>query len=168
MTTPDRDGTVATYGGPWFNAAPVVDPTRDAPDFGFNQALESLAQMTMTCPRCVCRITWNGTSAPTLVSHMAMWGNLPGVAPVPSRLGVGSGLITWPTTVQDSIQIGQPGYNPSGHTVGLLYARGDAEGTTYVKVQATGGGTNLVTFALLNTAGSAFDPSGVNLVIFGY
>lgn len=170
MTAPERDGSLVTYGGPFRDYAPQVDPTTDPSSTGFNQMLDSVAQMTNMATRAWARFTPAGTGTPVLAAsgaqHWALWGNSPAVAPTPSRSNVGLYVLTWPSTVSDNIPSGQQGFF-GPHTVNFLAADGQAESQTFYHVQCLATG-NSVTVQILNTSGSGVDPSGVTFFIKAY
>jgi len=151
--------SLATYGGAINDYSPVVDPTVDRSAAGMNPALAATASMTHTAPRAWCRFTLNGTAAPVLVAHDAMWGNGIAVAPVVVRTGTGTVTVTWPTTVQDEIQVGAPGY--TGPTpLNLRGGWANARGTTAYQRNLDVTSANVATLYVFNAAGSAADTAG--------
>jgi hypothetical protein len=157
MTLPDVD-TLNTYGGGLFDYAPVVDPTRDRPASGANQAYESVAAMTHTNWRSWVRFTLNGSATPVLVAHDANWGNAIGVAPTFTRTSAGIYTVTWPATVNDEIPNGVPGFS-TGHTVNFRASTGNVRAVaTPFDIFCTPTSANIVTVRIFNAAGSAADP----------
>lgn len=128
MTLPDID-SLATLGGALNNLSAVENPLTDRDAAGANQAYANAAAMTHTLIRAWAHITLNGSAAPTLVAHDAVWGNAIGVAPVLAHVTTGIVSLTWPTTVFDEIPNGAPGYT-GAHTVNLRAGWGNARAAT--------------------------------------
>jgi hypothetical protein len=163
MTSPDRD-VLTTYGSPYANYQPVVDPTVDADAGAYNKLAESVAQMTQTKIQAWARIQTNNTSAPTLLSHWALWGNAPGVAPVPTWSATGTYLITWPTTVNDGIQSGQAGFT-GPHTVNMVSGWGSAESGTFWQIQGSAA-SNIATVYAFDHTLVKVDSTGLIIIFF--
>lgn len=149
----------ATYGGGLNDYSPVVDPSTDRPAAGANAAYAATAGMTHTAPRAWCRVTLNGSAAPVLVAHDAIWGNSVAVAPVLARTGVGTVTSTWPTTVSDEITAGQPGYTgplPLNLRAGWAQNRGTTLYHRIIDITSA----NVATLRVFNAAGSSADTAG--------
>lgn len=145
-----------TYGGGLFDYSPIIDSTRDRPAAGANAAYAAVAGMTHTGPRAWARFTLNGAAAPTLVAHDAMWGNTIAVQPTIARTGVGLVTITWPTTVQDEITVGTPGYTgplPLNLRSGWANARGTVAYQRNLDITSA----NVATLHVFNAAGTIAD-----------
>ena len=150
---------LTTYGGALNDYSPVVDPTTDRPAAGANACYSAVAGMTHTGTRAWCRFTLNGSAAPVLIAHDAMWGNSIAVAPVVARTGTGTVTITWPTTVQDEIPVGAPGYTgplPTNLRAGWASNRG----TTAYQRTFDITSANVATLHVFNAAGSSADTAG--------
>jgi hypothetical protein len=113
---------LATYGGPLKNYSATVDSSTDRPDAGANPAYADVAAMTHCAPRAIVRFRPVGSGTPILVSWDAVWNNGNNAAPVVSRAGAGSYLITFPATVLDEIPSGSPGSTPGGIALNLRMA----------------------------------------------
>lgn len=145
-----------TYGGALNDYSPVVDPTTDRPAAGANASYAAVAGMTHTAIRAWARFTWNATTV-TLVAHDALWGNTLSVAPVVAHTGTGIVTVTWPTTVQDEIPVGAPGYTgplPLNLRAGFGNLRVVA---TAFDVFVTPTSANVATVKLFNVAGTIAD-----------
>lgn len=157
----------STYGGGLFDYSPVVDPTRDRPAAGANAAYTATAEMTLTAVRARATFTVNGAVAPVLVSHNALWGNSLAVAPVPVRTSAGIYTVTWPTTVQNQITIGTPGYTgPLPLNLVSGWANLQVVATAFdLFVVLTS--ANVATVKCFSVAGSLADPSvATNIDVF--
>jgi hypothetical protein len=165
ITFPDRDG-IATFGGPWRNLSPVVDPTTDASDAGINQMAEDVAAMTQMCPRAAAQFVCASSNAPSLLSHQAGWGNLPQVAPSVARTGVGTYTVAWPPTVNDEITSG-PGFT-SPHALGLIFGWANAVASAaFWHPQVVMTAANVATIYLYNSTLALADPaSGPAFTVF--
>ena len=105
--------SAGTYGGAGlvdYAGQAVIDPTTDRSASGVNPLVSDVAGMTHTAIRAWVRLTTNGVSAPSLVSSDATWQATSYAPPTVSRSGYGLLLITWPTTVNDEVPPGAPGY----------------------------------------------------------
>jgi len=148
--------TLASYGGGLNDYSPVVDPTVDRPAAGANAAFAATAGMTHTCGRAWVRFTWNGSTL-TLVAHDAMWGNTVSVQPVLAHTGTGIVTVTWPTTVQDEIQSGQPGYT-GPLPLNLRAGHANCRSTTAFQRNVNVTSANVATLYVFNAGGSPADP----------
>lgn len=150
MTLPDVDSTT-TYGGELFDYTASVDPTTDRPAAGANPAYTSVAMMTHTVPRALARFSPQGSGTPILAAAGfqwdAVWKAATGTAPVLAHTGTGTHTITFPTTVNDEIAAGQPGYLAAGHTVNFRMAMPSVEpgSTTLWQVSAVVTSPNVIT-----------------------
>ena len=82
MTTPllPEIADPTTFGGPFANHAPVVDPTTDM-DASYQNLLNAqVAMLSHTAPRAWVRCTVSG-GVVTVADHDAVWGNTSGVKP---------------------------------------------------------------------------------------
>lgn len=148
--------SLASYGGALTDYSPVIDPTTDRPAAGANAAYSAAAGMTHTGIRAWAEFTWNGSTL-TLVAHDAMWGNTLAVAPALAHTATGTATITWPTTVQDEIPSGSPGYTgplPLNLRAGFANVRGATAFQHGVSISSA----NVATLNLFNASGSAADP----------
>lgn len=166
MSGTDVD-TLATYGGGLQDYSPPIDPTTDRGATGANQAYAAIAGLTHCGPHTMARITWNGTSAPSLVSHDEAWNNGSNVAPVPARTGVGLGTLTYPTNLVDEIPSGVPGHAAGGHNTNIRFAWGNSENlaTLYI-ISASVTAPNVISFSINQIAGPV-DPNPTTFAIFG-
>ena len=165
MTAPDRD-TIATYGGPYNDYAPTIDPTVDASSAGFNPMLANVAMILNTAVRAWVRFQPQGTGTPNLISHWAMWGTGAGVAPVIARTTTGTYTVTWPAVVQDQVPQGYLGY-VGNHTTNLLASSGQTEGSTFFVVQGSAN-ANVGTYYIFNGSNALDDPNGPTIFVVAY
>lgn len=137
-----------------------VDPTTDWDAAGANKMISDAAQMTQTAIRAIVAMTLNGTSAPVLVSHAAMWGNAPGVAPTLAYGGsTGVYTATWAANQVDAF----------GNAIALNFRYAlhptvtDAAFGGIVRAARTA--PNVVTLYSFNSSGAATTLTGVNIVV---
>ena len=175
MTLPSRD-SISTYGGGvpgagYNDYSPVIDPTTDVPAAGLNQALSNIAMLTRTTPRCMARWEPLGTGTPTLLTHMALWGNSVGVAPVVAYGGsTGLYTITWPFTVTDDLTVSTaPGY-VGPQALNLIQAHGQCESITVIYHVQCVAVANVVYFSVwLPNTGALVSPNATaNFSVWGY
>lgn len=160
MAFPSVDA-VQTYGGPFANSAPVVDPTTDQDAAAYNAHAASTAAMTATCGQAWARfVTAATTGAMALAasnSNNAAWGNAPAQRPTLARSALGVFTVTWPTTIVDGVGVTQ--------TVNLRrVASVLIEGATlsgFAQAAVTSG--NVVTVYTFTTAFAASDLVGVTV-----
>lgn len=162
---PDID-SLATYGGPLANFAPVVDPTTDEDAAWRNLYAMNVAMLGHTAPRALRSFVGHATAPTDPVSgfvHDALWGNS---APVKSTVakdgGAGTGRYTstWPTTIVDELGV--------THTINLRRAHAWAEGSTAYHCQAEISSANVVMVRVTDMAGAAADAAGVTINIVAY
>ena len=102
--------TLGTYGAPYGNYSPVVDPTTDVDASCGNKWLAATSGMTNTSFKAWAHLTLNGSATPVLVAHTENWA--PGTtAPVPAYSTTGTFTLTYSTTVSDEIPFGYAGYS---------------------------------------------------------
>ena len=154
---PGAPSSIADYGLPTAGFSDylvgIVDPTTDQPAAAFNTSASDLALLTQTPIKAYATIALAGVATPTLVSHNAMWGNAPGVAPVIARTGVGVNTITWAATQLDALS--------NVRTLNFAIAWGDIDSATFLgfaRVVRTG--PNVVTVYAFSTAFVAADLTG--------
>lgn len=155
---PDIDD-LDTYGGELEDYAPAEDPTTDRSADAANQAFGSAAAATQVIPRAWARLVTHATT-PTLATSNNCDGTWPNVAdnrPTPSRSATGVFVLTWPTTVLDSLG--------DSHTLNFRWARACVEGSTYVPVQCTVTSANVVTVYTFNTSFAANDQAGKTVLV---
>ena len=165
MPAPDRD-TISTYGGPYNDYSPAIDPTTDASSAGFNPMLSNVAMMLNVAPRAWVRFQPQGSSTPLLTSHWAMWGTGSSVAPVIARTTTGIYTVTWPTVVQDQVPQGYLGF-VGNHTTNLLASMGQTEGATFFMVQGSASG-NVGTYHIFGSSNTLDDPNGPVILVVAY
>jgi|ERR1019366_249055 hypothetical protein len=166
MTLPDVD-SLATLGGALNNLSAVENPLTDRDAAGTNQAYADAAAMTHTAVRAWARITLNGSAAPLLVAHDAVWGNAVGVAPLLAHVTTGIVGLTWPTTVFDEIPNGAPGYT-GAHTVNLRAGWGNQRAvSTMSEPSITITAPNIVQMLTFNSGGALADTgSAIDFDVF--
>ena len=165
MTAPDRD-TIATYGGPYNDYSPSLDPTVDASSAGFNPMLANVAMILNVAPRAWVRFKPAGSGTPTLVAHWAMWGTGAGVAPVIARTAQGTYTVTWPAVVQDQVPQGYLGY-VGNHTVNFLGTVGMCGADTFHAIQGHIS-ANVGTYFIFDNSLTLKDPSNLIFMVVGY
>jgi hypothetical protein len=165
MPLPDVD-TLATAGGPLMEYAPVEDPTTDRPASGSNSGYQDATAATQTVPRAWCTFSTQGTSSPTLISHGEVWAGGAGNAPpTVVRSMTGTITLTYPTTVNDEIPQGTPGY-VGPHTVNFQSpthnSRGISGGLPYI-IQASIIAPNVAVVQIWGTGATPalVDPQGL-------
>jgi len=150
--------SLAGYGGALRDYSPVIDPTTDRPAAGANAGYSATAELTLTGTRAWCQFTVNGSAAPVLVAHAALWGNGVSVQPTLSRTSAGIYVVTWPVNVQNQITIGQLGYTgplPLALRAGWANLRVVATAfDLFVNMTAA----NVATVSCFNVAGTLADP----------
>lgn len=169
MTLPASPSDVTTFGMPTtptigfvnYGGIPVTDPTTDQDAAAYNQLLADVAQMTRTAPRAIAQfVTAASTGAMSLVSHQAMWGSAPAVAPALARSAGGIFTVAWPTTVTDPLGITQ--------TLNLKYGIGCITGATYQQApQVVISSANVATVNTFS-GGTANDIVGTTITVFAY
>jgi hypothetical protein len=166
MPLPDID-SLGTLGGALNDYSPVIDPTTDRAAAAANSAYANNAAMTNTAIRAWVRILPAGSGTPTVVAHNANWGTGAAVAPVVARVSTGLYTITWPTTVNDAIPSGSPGY-ASPHTLNARAGWGQVDGATYYAVSVSMTSANVATVRIytLSSGLALADPNGPNLDVF--
>ena len=159
---PGAPSSIADYGLPAAGFADylvgVVDPTTDQSAAAYNTSASDLALMTQTPIKAMAIVAMAGVAVPTLVSHAAMWGNAPGVAPVLARVGVGINTITWAATQLDALQIAR--------TLNFIQSWGEIDSASFLGfARAVRTGPNVVTIYTYSTAFAAADITG-NVKVF--
>jgi hypothetical protein len=105
MTLPAIDD-IAAVGGIIHDYRQIPDPTVERTASQENQIAADAIMATRTLTRAFA--TFSASTTPALVSHDAVWGTGPGVAPVIAHTGTGVFTITWPATVTDALGVVQP------------------------------------------------------------
>jgi hypothetical protein len=150
--------TLADYGGPKQNDAPVADPVTDEDADERNEYVEDVAGMTNTAIRAWCRFVTVNNANPTdpTNAHGAVWGSALAVKPTVAWSSEGVWLITWPTTVTDELG--------TVHTISLRgVATPNVEGTTLYHTNATVSSANTVTVRVWNTSNTLSDAVGATV-----
>lgn len=117
MTTPllPEIADPTTFGGPFANHAPVVDPTTDM-DASYQNLLNAqVAMLSHTAPRAWVRCTVSG-GVVTVADHDAVWGNTSGVKPTATYVGTGNYTVEWAASYNDLQD------TPESHAVSLRCA----------------------------------------------
>ncbi|GAC1540151.1 MAG: hypothetical protein NVS3B10_30310 [Polyangiales bacterium] len=165
MALPGNPSSIADYGLPpagfvdYLVAA--VDPTTDQPAAAYNQSAADVASMTQTPVKAWAVVALAGAGAPTLVSHNAMWGNAPGVAPTVARSSAGVWTVTWAATQTDPLAVVR--------TLNFTMAHGGFDGAALpglVNVSKTG--PNVVTIYGFGFTGTAATDLTGNVKVFVY
>jgi hypothetical protein len=155
MALPASPTSIATYGMPVNDYAPVTDPTTDQSAAGANQGFCDLSMMTNTSIKAVVALQTNNTSAPVLISHAAQWGT--GTAPTLARTGVGTYTVTWPATVTDQLGASQ--------AVNLTFAVSGISQTLALGVSLAVSANVATVKAYNTTTGATFDGTGAIITI---
>ena len=162
MPLPDVDDFTATYGGPKADYAPSEDPTTDESAAVRNQYAANVAMMTATVPRGRFRFTAAVTSgAMVLVSHNAVWGNAPGVAPALARFATGIFTATLPVSVNDALGV--------AHTVNIMLATVNSRSAGVAYFHDASTAANVITIYIqLGSTAAANDAVGVDFEVVYY
>lgn len=159
MTLPDS-ADLATYGGAKTNLSPVEDYSTDEDAGDRNQYVADVAGMTHTACRAWRSFVTSATTPtdPSSAVHDANWGNANGVLAAATRSSTGTFLLTWPTTIVDSLGVTK--------TINLRRAWCSVEGATPLFVTATVTSPNVVTVRVYSAAGALTDAAGTTLTVF--
>lgn len=161
MTTPVLPdiADITTFGGPFVNLAPVVDPTTDVDANYFNRMLAQLASLSHTAPRAWVKVTI-AAGVPTVTDHDAVWGGTVGVIPAVTKTANGTFVVTWASSYNDL----QP--TPESHGVSFRCANLNAmDNSTAFSVAPTIAGS-AVTCKFYNSSSTLTDPPGFYLVMW--
>lgn len=159
-TASDFDGD---YGGEKDDYLLVeTDPLTDRAKDEMNRLVADTSMMTRTCPRAIVEfVTAASTGALSLTSHDAMWGNAFAVEPVMVRDSQGLFTLTWPTTVDDPLEV--------EHTLAFRYAVPAItnDGTRIAQATVT---ANTVTVKVMaaDGTGNVEDAVGASIVVVVY
>lgn len=160
---PARD-TIATYGGPFNDYAPVIDPTTDMSSGGTtgtggNQFLADVGALCQTPVSALVRFTLAGAGAPTIVAYYAAWQST--TAPTVVYNGsTGQYLVTFPGTVLDQLSNVQ--------TLNLFGASAQCESATAQwTAQCAVSGGNAVTVSTFQGSSSG-SPNGPTFLLVCY
>jgi hypothetical protein len=93
--------TPANYGLPKSNFDYVVDPNTEIDVLTeYEPLVVDVSALTYVAPRAWIRVNAD-SSAPTIVSHSAMWGDANGVVPTLTRNATGNYTVSWATAYND-------------------------------------------------------------------
>jgi len=157
--------SVGCYGKVNYQNLPPSDPTVDYDNTLLAPAITDIANMSMTAPRFVARLTLAATTGALVInSWEAVWQNATSTTPVFVRTGTGTFTLTLPSNVSD--QYTQSIGNPSIIPVNLLSCVGSFENGTFGFCNFSCS-TNVITINTANSGGSASDLAGavINLIV---
>lgn len=161
MSLPDV-ATLATYGGPKINDAPVEDYLTDEDANDRNNNFADTAAMTHTACRAWVSFVGHATTPtdPATNVHDSQWnnGNPVNTKPVVAKGGTGIYTITYPSTCTDELNVVK--------TLNFKRAWANVEGATPYFVQAQATSPNVITVRVFNAAGTANDAAGVTFVVY--
>lgn len=102
MATPLLPETAdpTTFGGPFENHAPVVDPVTDMDAAYQNRLNTEVAMLSHTAPRAWVRCTVSG-GAVTVADHEAVWGNGEALEPTATYVSTGKYTVEWAASYDD-------------------------------------------------------------------
>lgn len=101
-----------TFGGPFEDHTPVVDPVTDMAASYQNRLNAQAAMLSHTAARAWARCTVSG-GVVTVADHDAVWGDTAGVKPTATYVGVGEYTVEWAASYDD-LQA-----TPESHAVSL-------------------------------------------------
>jgi hypothetical protein len=162
VTLPNVDTLAGSLGGALNDYdIPVLDPTTDRPASALNKAYANLAMGTHTAIRAWVNIGFIA-SVWTIVAHGqdSVWGSALGTAPSISVAGTGQAFLTWPTSINDEIPVGSPGYS-SPHSMSAfpraVWGRMSA-GTSLLRIEVIPIGAMFVVVGVFDITGTLVNP----------
>lgn len=159
--------SLATYGGPFADYAPVEDPTTDQAAAQGNKALAATAGMTHTALRAVAVFLMGGASNATLVSWDALWQIGTPTPPTLTFSATGTFICTWPANVADEILTGAAGYTgPQPWVMRAAWGQHRSFGGTMYVISGTPTTANTATIYFYSMAGSLANPAAGNCDLF--
>lgn len=149
-----------TYGGVREDYAPVEDASTDVGADELNNVFADVAGMTQTACRAWVRFVGHATTPadPSSNVHGAVWGDDPSVKPTVAKGGTGIYDVTWPTTINDELDV--------DYTINLRSGWVSVEGTTLYFYTVTPTGPNTFRVRVFNTGFAANDAAGVTFALF--